>query len=103
MLLRLIQNKEVDLVINLPNKNTKFILENYLIRRAAVDFGIPCITNLQVKFLIILFKQNLAFNFEIMIKNTIMLGKALHERNLLEVETLVHYQNEQENILHGKS
>jgi carbamoyl-phosphate synthase (ammonia) len=36
------------LVINLPNKNTKHIKENYLIRRAAVDYGIGCISNLEV-------------------------------------------------------
>ena len=45
---RLIQQREVDLVINLPNKNTKNVRENYLISRAAVDYGISCISNLQV-------------------------------------------------------
>ena len=36
------------MVINLTNKKTKLAHENYLVRRAAVDFGIGCITNLQV-------------------------------------------------------
>ena len=48
LILRIIQQREVDLVINLPNKNTKFVKENYLIRRAAVDYGVPVISNLQV-------------------------------------------------------
>jgi hypothetical protein len=47
---RIIQRRDVDLVINLPNKNTKFVKENYLIRRAAVDYGIAVISNLQVRF-----------------------------------------------------
>ena len=45
---RLIQEKEVDLVINLPNQNTKYIKDNYLIRRASIDCGVPLITNLEV-------------------------------------------------------
>ena len=52
--LRIIQQREVDLVINLPNKNTKFVKENYLIRRAAVDYGIGVISNLQVNTLLCL-------------------------------------------------
>ena len=45
---RLIQDKVVDLVINLPNQNTKYIKDNYLIRRASIDTGVPLITNLEV-------------------------------------------------------
>ena len=45
---RLIQDKEVDLVINLPNQNTKYIKDNYLIRRSSIDSGVPLITNLEV-------------------------------------------------------
>lgn len=45
---RLIQDKEVDLVINLPNQNTKYIRDNYLIRRASIDCGVPLITNSEV-------------------------------------------------------
>ncbi|XP_060784979.1 carbamoyl-phosphate synthase [ammonia], mitochondrial [Neoarius graeffei] len=44
----LISDGHIDLVINLPNNNTKFIKENFLIRRMAVDFGVPLITNFQV-------------------------------------------------------
>ena len=46
----MIQDRTVDLVINLPNKQTKHVKENYLIRRAAVDYGIGCISNLEVFF-----------------------------------------------------
>ena len=44
----LIQKGQVDLVVNLPNKYTKYVKDNYLIRRAAVDYGCSLITNLQV-------------------------------------------------------
>lgn len=47
---QLIQNKEVDLVINLPNHNTKYVQDNYLIRRSAIDSGVPLLTNFQVCF-----------------------------------------------------
>jgi len=36
-------------VINLPNQNTKYIKDNYLIRRSSIDTGVPLITNLEVK------------------------------------------------------
>jgi carbamoyl-phosphate synthase large subunit len=40
---------QIDLVINIPKNIEKEELENdYLIRRKAVDFGVPLITNLQV-------------------------------------------------------
>ncbi|XP_042302928.1 carbamoyl-phosphate synthase [ammonia], mitochondrial isoform X1 [Sceloporus undulatus] len=45
---QLIQDGSIDLVINLPNNNTKFVHDNYLIRRTAVDSGISLLTNLQV-------------------------------------------------------
>jgi len=42
-------NKKVDLVINIPKNNLRRELENdYAIRRTAVDFEIPLITNLQI-------------------------------------------------------
>ncbi|XP_061463660.1 carbamoyl-phosphate synthase [ammonia], mitochondrial isoform X3 [Rhineura floridana] len=44
----LIKDGSIDLVINLPNNNTKFVRDNYLIRRTAVDSGISLLTNLQV-------------------------------------------------------
>ena len=45
---RLIQDGVVDLVINLPNQNTKYTENNYLIRRTAIDSGVPLLTNFQV-------------------------------------------------------
>ncbi|MGH0144066.1 UNVERIFIED_CONTAM: hypothetical protein FKN15_044675 [Acipenser sinensis] len=45
---RLINEGEIDLVVNLPNSNTKFIRDNFLIRRMAIDHGVPLITNFQV-------------------------------------------------------
>ncbi len=44
-----IQQKKVDLVINIPKNIEKTELDNdYLIRRKAVDFNVPLITNLQL-------------------------------------------------------
>jgi len=41
-----IKDKKIDLVINIPKDNTKAELNNdYIVRRAAVDFNIPLITN----------------------------------------------------------
>ncbi|XP_006824146.1 carbamoyl-phosphate synthase [ammonia], mitochondrial-like [Saccoglossus kowalevskii] len=45
---RLIQEKEIDLVINLPNHNTKYVRDNYLIRRSAIDAGVPLLTNFEL-------------------------------------------------------
>ncbi|XP_006022338.2 carbamoyl-phosphate synthase [ammonia], mitochondrial isoform X1 [Alligator sinensis] len=45
---RLIKDGNIDLVINLPNSNTRFIHDNYMIRRMAVDSGIALLTNFQV-------------------------------------------------------
>ena len=47
--LDLLKAREVDLVINIPKDFRKEELTNdYIIRRTAVDFGIPLITNLQL-------------------------------------------------------
>jgi carbamoyl-phosphate synthase large subunit len=44
-----IRERKVDLVINIPKHDEREELTNdYLIRRAAVDFGVPLITNLQL-------------------------------------------------------
>jgi len=44
-----ILDKKIDLVINIPKDNSKQELENdYMVRRMAVDFEIPLITNLQI-------------------------------------------------------
>ncbi|KAJ6665310.1 hypothetical protein lerEdw1_004359, partial [Lerista edwardsae] len=45
---QLIKDGSIDLVINLSNKDTKFVHDNYLIRRTAVDSGVSLLTNLQV-------------------------------------------------------
>ncbi|KFV50394.1 hypothetical protein N328_01009, partial [Gavia stellata] len=44
----LIRDGKIDLVINLPNSNTKFVHDNYVIRRMAIDSGIALLTNFQV-------------------------------------------------------
>ncbi|XP_048809743.1 carbamoyl-phosphate synthase [ammonia], mitochondrial isoform X3 [Lagopus muta] len=44
---RLIRDGKIDLVINLPNSNTKFVHDNYVIRRMAIDSGIALLTNFQ--------------------------------------------------------
>jgi carbamoyl-phosphate synthase large subunit len=44
-----IQNREIDLVINIPKNNRETELKNdYLIRRMAIDFDIPLFTNIKV-------------------------------------------------------
>lgn len=45
---KLIIDKKIDMVINLPNHNTKYVRDNYIIRRTAIDAGVPLITNFQV-------------------------------------------------------
>ncbi|XP_074950143.1 carbamoyl-phosphate synthase [ammonia], mitochondrial isoform X1 [Phalacrocorax aristotelis] len=45
---RLVRDGKIDLVINLPNSNTKFVHGNYVIRRMAIDSGIALLTNFQV-------------------------------------------------------
>ncbi|MGN0189264.1 MAG: hypothetical protein ACI395_07095, partial [Candidatus Cryptobacteroides sp.] len=43
---KMLQNREIDLVVNVPKNFTPVELQNgYMIRRAAVDFNIPLITN----------------------------------------------------------
>ena len=49
-----IKNKKIDLVINIPKSYGKKELSNgYLIRRAAVDYNVPLITNVQIAKLFI--------------------------------------------------
>ena len=44
--LKMLQDKEIDLVVNIPKNFTSVELANgYKIRRAAIDFNIPLITN----------------------------------------------------------
>jgi len=48
-ILTYIRNKKLDLVINVADATEKEVLEDeYVIRRAAIDFNIPLITNLQL-------------------------------------------------------
>ena len=49
-----IKNKKIDMVINIPKSFARKELTNgYLIRRAAVDYNVPLITNTQVAKLFI--------------------------------------------------
>ncbi|MFW9928415.1 MAG: carbamoyl-phosphate synthase (glutamine-hydrolyzing) large subunit [Candidatus Thorarchaeota archaeon] len=49
-----LQNRQIDIVINIPKNNEEQELNNdYLIRRTAVDYSIPLITNLQVSILLV--------------------------------------------------
>ena len=44
--LKLIQDKKMDLVVNIPkNFTSEELSDGYKIRRAAIDFNIPLITN----------------------------------------------------------
>ena len=80
----LIKNKEVGLVINIPNHKSKRLEDNYLMRRSAVDFGIPLLTNM-----------NLVKCFtDAVYTNKMEPGKmvGLHPQSLFE-----HYETESEN------
>lgn len=46
--LEYIRTRKIDLVLNIPNNFSQRLEDNYLIRRAAADFGVPLLTNLQV-------------------------------------------------------
>lgn len=43
-----IKAKEVDLVVNIPAHTSTRLEDNFLLRRTAVDFGIPLLTNMQL-------------------------------------------------------
>lgn len=44
-----IRDGKIDLVINIPkNYQEEELTNDYIIRRSAVDFGVPLITNLQL-------------------------------------------------------
>ncbi|XP_054492136.2 carbamoyl-phosphate synthase [ammonia], mitochondrial [Agelaius phoeniceus] len=45
---RLLGDGKVDLVINLPNSSTRFVHDNYVIRRMAIDTGTALLTNFKV-------------------------------------------------------
>jgi carbamoyl-phosphate synthase (ammonia) len=42
----LIKNDQISLVINIPNHNSQRLEDNFLLRRTAVDFGIPLLTQM---------------------------------------------------------
>jgi carbamoyl-phosphate synthase large subunit len=47
--LELVRSGSLDLIVNIPKDSTAEELRNdYMIRRAAVDHGVPLITNLQL-------------------------------------------------------
>lgn len=53
-LLDLISEKKIDLVINIPkNYSREEVTDGYIIRRKAIDYNIPLITNLQVAEVIV--------------------------------------------------
>lgn len=54
-----IRTKKIDLVINLPTSESKRLEDNYMVRRTAVDHGIPLLTNLN---LVKLFTSSLLYN-----------------------------------------
>lgn len=45
---KVIEERLIDLVINLPNQRTRYIRDNYMIRRAAIDSAVPLLTNFEV-------------------------------------------------------
>eukprot|EP00617_Octactis_speculum_P026137 CAMPEP_0185750740 /NCGR_PEP_ID=MMETSP1174-20130828/9510_1 /TAXON_ID=35687 /ORGANISM="Dictyocha speculum, Strain CCMP1381" /LENGTH=1498 /DNA_ID=CAMNT_0028427391 /DNA_START=102 /DNA_END=4595 /DNA_ORIENTATION=- len=55
----LLKEKDVDLVINLPTYASKQLQNNYVVRRTAVDYGIPLMTNPQI---VKLFVESLALH-----------------------------------------
>ena len=46
--LELIREKEICLVVNVPTHESKRLEDNFLMRRTAVDFGIPLMTNMNL-------------------------------------------------------
>lgn len=46
--LDLIREKEIGLVINIPSHQSKRLEDNFQMRRTAVDFGVPLITNMNL-------------------------------------------------------
>ncbi|XP_035860063.1 carbamoyl-phosphate synthase [ammonia], mitochondrial-like [Sander lucioperca] len=71
---RLISEGHIDLVVNLPNNNTRQLKDNFLIRRMAVDHGVPLITNHQVVKLF---------------------AEAIHHAGDLDTTSLFHYRQKE--------
>uniref|UniRef100_A0A4W6F6V4 carbamoyl-phosphate synthase (ammonia) n=1 Tax=Lates calcarifer TaxID=8187 RepID=A0A4W6F6V4_LATCA len=70
----LINEGHIDLVVNLPNNNTRHLRDNFLIRRMAVDHGVPLITNYQVVKLFV---------------------EAIHYAGELDTTSLFHYRQKE--------
>uniref|UniRef100_A0A8C5NG62 Carbamoyl-phosphate synthase [ammonia], mitochondrial n=1 Tax=Gouania willdenowi TaxID=441366 RepID=A0A8C5NG62_GOUWI len=80
---RLIREGDIDLVVNLPNNNTRHVKDNFLIRRMAVDYGVPLITNYQVcKMFIIMHCHDVVKLF----------AEAIHNAGELDTTSLFHYR-----------
>ena len=44
----MIREKDIDLVVNVPTYESKRLEDNFMMRRSAVDFGIPLMTNMNL-------------------------------------------------------
>uniref|UniRef100_A0A8C3B294 Carbamoyl phosphate synthase arginine-specific large chain n=1 Tax=Cyclopterus lumpus TaxID=8103 RepID=A0A8C3B294_CYCLU len=71
---RLINEGYIDLVVNLPNNNTRHLKDNFVIRRMAVDHNVPLITNYQVVKLF---------------------AEAIHYAGKLDATSLFHYRQKE--------
>ncbi|EDL75281.1 rCG24988, isoform CRA_a [Rattus norvegicus] len=78
---KLIRDGSIDLVINLPNNNTKFVHDNYVIRRTAVDSGIALLTNFQVANILDIFFQV-----------TKLFAEAVQKARTVDSKSLFHYR-----------
>ncbi|EDL00247.1 mCG121563 [Mus musculus] len=78
---KLIRDGSIDLVINLPNNNTKFVHDNYVIRRTAVDSGIALLTNFQVANILDIFFQV-----------TKLFAEAVQKSRTVDSKSLFHYR-----------
>uniref|UniRef100_A0A8C3B465 carbamoyl-phosphate synthase (ammonia) n=1 Tax=Cyclopterus lumpus TaxID=8103 RepID=A0A8C3B465_CYCLU len=70
----LINEGYIDLVVNLPNNNTRHLKDNFVIRRMAVDHNVPLITNYQVVKLF---------------------AEAIHYAGKLDATSLFHYRQKE--------
>ncbi|XP_068428225.1 carbamoyl-phosphate synthase [ammonia], mitochondrial [Clinocottus analis] len=71
---RLISEGHIDLVVNLPNNNSRHLNDNFVIRRMAVDHNVPLITNHQVVKLF---------------------AEAIHHAGKLDTTSLFHYRQKE--------
>ena len=57
----MIKNDEIGLVINVPTHESKRLEDNFQMRRSAMDFGVPLLTNMN---LVKMFSHSLSKNAE---------------------------------------